>query len=262
MKTISNRKSIVKVNKSVAARSFVLNKEAAKKMQVLNWDECEISLVRDDKGQMFTRIYRPEVKKGGKWRPLPSSVWLCNDKLAKIGWDKMTSQQKREMYTMTPVTQSQALKWLINESVQNEVKADFMKMYEMVISKQPTLPEGEYLFAVKSMAKGVSTDETTKGAPQVKVEMSLYALDDENYEKQIGVGFDNLIRHSKTESNICQFFKAIGALDHAQAVTPNWDTVPGATGRAMFYMETIDGKTVLKVKRYMDPEEVLMRISA
>ncbi|MCX6991831.1 MAG: hypothetical protein NT011_01680 [Kiritimatiellaeota bacterium] len=231
------------------------------KMEHINWDK-ENSLVRDNKGQMFTRIYRPEVKKGGKWRPLPSNVWLCNDKLAKIGWDKMTPQQKREMYIMTPVTQSQALKWLINESVQNEVKADFMKMCEMAISKQPTLPAGEYLFAVKSMVKGVSTDEQTKGAPQVKIEMSLYAPNDTGHKKPVGIGFDDLIRHSSTETNVCQFFKAIGALNHTMAVTPNWDTVPGATGRAMFYPETIDGETVLKVKRYLDPEEVLMRISA
>lgn len=112
----------------------------------------------------------------------------------------------------------------------------------------------KYLFAVKSMAKGVSIDEETKGAPQVKVEMFLYSSNDTGHKKHVGIVFDNLVRHSKTDWKVMQFFMAIGNCGNGQAITPNWDKVPGATGRAMFCPETIEGKTVIKVQRYMAPE--------
>lgn len=129
MKKVSNRKPANKTAKS-AARSFILDYEAAQKMQLINCDQDSYSLVRDDKGQMFTRIYRPEIKKGGKWRPLPESTWSGNVEMEKIGWPTMAAEHKRIMYKMTPVTQLQALKWLIYESVQHEFKADFLKMFQ------------------------------------------------------------------------------------------------------------------------------------
>ncbi len=126
MSKISNRKPANKLAKS-AAHSFMLNKTAAMKMEALSLNEDEFSLVRNDKDQLFIRTYWPEIKKAGKWQPLPFRIWSCPDKLIKMGWDTMTQRQKRVNYKMTPVTRAQAAKWLIDEYIPEEFEADFYK---------------------------------------------------------------------------------------------------------------------------------------
>lgn len=136
-------------------------------------------------------------------------------------------------------------------------------------NRKPTVKEPftslhnvEYLFAVKSMVKGVSTDEETKGAPMARIELLIYALADKGHKKPVEIVFDSLALHSKTDWKVREFFQAIGALLYAKTITPNWQSLPGAKGRAVFCPETCEGKASMKVLRYMDPEEVRMRISA
>jgi len=121
MKIISNRKPTVKV-----VRSFMINREVGDELKEINSD-TDFSLVRDKKGQLFTRIRQPQLKKDGKWINLRFSTW-GSTKMQKIGWDYLPKNQKRESYKVTPVTRAQAIRWLINENIPNEFKADFMKM--------------------------------------------------------------------------------------------------------------------------------------
>lgn len=96
----------------------------------------------------------------------------------------------------------------------------------------------------------------------MELELFIYAPADTEHKKPVGIVFDSLARHSKTDWKVWEFFTAIGSCKYNQAIVPKWDMVSGATGRAVFCPEIIEGKMILKVKRYMDPEEVLMKISA
>lgn len=119
------------------------------------------------------------------------------------------------------------------------------------------LPKGDYRFAVyqKPIVPVNSKGDKTMGAPMAKLELALFAIDDTEYDKQIGIAFDNLIRHKSTEWKVCQFFAAIGERKHGEKIAPKWDMVPGATGIATCYPETYEGKTNMKVERYVVPTE-------
>lgn len=119
-----------------------------------------------------------------------------------------------------------------------------------------TLPQGEYRFAVTKLEKSVSKGEKTKGAPLASLQFSLFAKDDVNYEHQIGIGFDHLVRHTSCDWKVCAFFTAIAERKHGEVITPNWEMVPAATGRAIFVPETYNGKTAMKVDTYLEPEEL------
>ena len=118
------------------------------------------------------------------------------------------------------------------------------------------LPKGEYRFAIpsKPIIRSVSKGGKTEGAQMGKLELLIFALDDVNYEKPLGIGFDNLIRHTSTDWKVCQFFTAIGERKHNEVIVPPWDMVPGASGRAIFYPDKYEGKESMKVDKYLDPE--------
>jgi hypothetical protein len=115
------------------------------------------------------------------------------------------------------------------------------------------LPKGEYLFAVKSMTKGVSKGEKTTGAPQAKLVLQIYAKEDTGFEKPIGIAFDRLTLHSSTWGMVCQFFVAIGERKHGQTIEARWDMVPSAQGRVILEPHNFDGKDSMQVKQYLDP---------
>jgi hypothetical protein len=119
------------------------------------------------------------------------------------------------------------------------------------------LPKGEYRFAVvlKPIVPVRSKGEKTKDAWMADMMFAIFAIDDENYERQIGVGFDHLIRHTSTDWKVMQFFKSIGEREHDEVITPKWDEVPGAQGRAIFFPSEYNGKTSMKVEKYLPPEE-------
>jgi len=119
------------------------------------------------------------------------------------------------------------------------------------------LPRGEYRFAVmlKPIIPVRSNGAKVKGAWMADMMFAIFALDDVECEHQIGVGFDHLIRHSTTEWKVMQFFKSIGEREHDEVITPKWDEVPGAQGRAIFYPDTYNGKTSMKVEKYLPPAE-------
>lgn len=119
------------------------------------------------------------------------------------------------------------------------------------------LPKGEYRFAVKSLTKRVSSGNKTNGAPMASLEFFIFPKEAcEGRESVIGIGFDNLIRHTSTDWKVCAFFTAIGDRKHDEVVVPNWDNVPGAEGRAIFVPETYEGKISMKVEKYLPPIEV------
>ena len=119
------------------------------------------------------------------------------------------------------------------------------------------LKKGIYRFAVngKPLVWGESKGVKTLGAPMAKLELTIYDPEDVEYKTPIGVGFDRIIRHTLTEYWGCQFFVCIGERKHGETITPAWDMVPSATGRAVFFPENFEGKISMKVEAYLDPQE-------
>ena len=118
------------------------------------------------------------------------------------------------------------------------------------------LKNGEYRFVVKSMSKEISKGAKTAGAHQASLVLMMYDKNDENYENRIGTGYDRLTLHDTTWGMVCAFFRATGDRKHGESVVPKWDEVAGASGKAVFYQDTYNGKTSMKVKNYLFPDEV------
>lgn len=119
--------------------------------------------------------------------------------------------------------------------------------------EQKSLPKGEYRFVVKSLhGPYPSKGDKTLGADMGKLELSIFPLDESTgWDNPIGIGYDRLIRHTSTDWKVCQFFTSIGDRKHDEVIVPQWDTVEGAHGRAIFCPETYDDKTTMKVEKYL-----------
>lgn len=122
------------------------------------------------------------------------------------------------------------------------------------------LPEGEYTFKVTKFEKAWF-EGSAKVDPCPKAELELTI----NSPMGTTTIKENLLLSEKTEWKLCEFFRCIGQKVHGKGITMNWDTVLGATGKALIYVNTFmgnKGEPVQnnKVKNYLDPapvEEVL-----
>lgn len=122
------------------------------------------------------------------------------------------------------------------------------------------LPEGEYTFKVTKFEKAWF-EGSAKVDPCPKAELELTI----NSPMGTATIKENLLLSEKVEWKLCEFFRCIGQKVHGKGITMNWDTVLGATGKALIYVNTFmgnKGEPVQnnKVKNYLDPapvEEVL-----
>jgi len=131
-KTVSNQNKAVKHE---TGRTFIASRAAGDKMEELNGNDV-FSLVRDQKGQLFTRIMRYELKrKDGTWRNLPFSIFANPRKMRKLGWCELPQSQTRVRYDITPVTREQAVKWLVKEHIPEEFQADILTALHELKSK-------------------------------------------------------------------------------------------------------------------------------
>jgi len=119
----------------------------------------------------------------------------------------------------------------------------------------PLLPPGKYGFVVKSLTKAVSKGDKTTGAPQAKLVLMVYNINDDTYANRIGTAYDTLTLHDDTWGMVCAFFRAIGERKHGETIVPKWDEVPGATGKAELEQHTFNEKTTMKVRMYLFPAE-------
>lgn len=90
------------------------------------------------------------------------------------------------------------------------------------------LPEGTYNFKVESMERGRFAG-SAKMAPCNSANLKLVLNDPISGAE--GTVFDTLYLSTKAEWRISQFFTAIGQKQKGVPFRPNWNFVPGSTGK-------------------------------
>lgn len=90
------------------------------------------------------------------------------------------------------------------------------------------LPEGVYDFTVELMERG-HFGGSEKMAPCPSANITLILKDP--ISGKGGKVFDTLYLSSKAEWRISQFFISIGQKKKGEPLKPNWNTLPGSTGR-------------------------------
>ena len=93
------------------------------------------------------------------------------------------------------------------------------------------LPDGEYDFVVESMERGrFAGSEKMSACPQAKLTLRV-----KNPETGNDVKINETLNlHKKMEWKLSQFFVCIGQKKRGEPLAPNWNEVPGSTGRARF----------------------------
>lgn len=117
------------------------------------------------------------------------------------------------------------------------------------------LPEGDYVFTVKTFERG-RFPGSTKIPPCNK---AILTLEIDAPEGRTTIKTD-LILFSSLEWKISSFFRSIGQKKRGEKLTMNWAKVPGSTGRAHITIRAYtdkDGKArrTNDVDRFLDPEE-------
>lgn len=135
---------------------------------------------------------------------------------------------------------TEALDW--NSSIENE-------------SEFELLPEGEYEFTVISMDRGrYAGSEKMSACPQANLTIEVR---DPKSNIQ-GKVFDTLYLHKKAEWKLSQFFIAIGQKKKGEPLQPNWNMVPGSTGKLELtineYERNGEKKKNNRVARYVPRE--------
>ena len=135
---------------------------------------------------------------------------------------------------------TEALDW--NSSIENE-------------SEFELLPEGVYEFTVISMDRGrYAGSEKMSACPQANLTIEVR---DPKSNIQ-GKVFDTLYLHKKAEWRLSQFFIAIGQKKKGEPLQPNWNMVPGSTGKLELtineYERNGEKKKNNRVARYVPRE--------
>lgn len=93
------------------------------------------------------------------------------------------------------------------------------------------LPAGEYNFKVDKMNRGQYNPSPNSKirdvSPKAELEITIFNPDTGESTSVT----ENLILHSATEWKLSEFFIAIGQKNPGEPFNPNWQFVPGATGR-------------------------------
>ena len=118
------------------------------------------------------------------------------------------------------------------------------------------LPEGEYDFVVESMERGrFAGSEKMSACPTAN--LTLRVTDPATGEG--GKIFDTLYLHTKAEWRLSQFFTGIGQKAKGEPLCPNWNEVPGATGKLELtineYAKNGETRKNNKVGRYLPKEK-------
>lgn len=117
------------------------------------------------------------------------------------------------------------------------------------------LPAGEYEFTVASMERRRFAGSARMAACNM-ANIDLLVKDADGNERHV---FDTLYLNSKAEWKLSQFFIGIGQKKKGEALKPNWNTVPGSTGKLELYIDEYkdrDGKPRKnnKVSKYLPYE--------
>ena len=118
------------------------------------------------------------------------------------------------------------------------------------------LPAGTYNFTVASMQRG-RFPGSEKMAACHKAELDLIVKDENGNERHV---FEDLLLNSKLEWKLSQFFTCIGQKKSGEPLKPNWNSVPGSSGKAELYINEYTSKAGKagknnKVDKWLPPEQ-------
>lgn len=141
----------------------------------------------------------------------------------------------------------------MNEEIGREIGWD--DQIENEGQEYDPLPEGIYEFTVASMDRGRFAGSAKMAACNM-ANIDLLIKDADGNDRHM---FDSLYLNSKAEWKLSQFFLCIGQKKKGEPLKPNWNTVPGSTGKLELYIDEYkdkEGKTRKnnKVSKYLPYE--------
>lgn len=118
------------------------------------------------------------------------------------------------------------------------------------------LPAGVYDFTVHSMDRARFAGSEKMAACNM-ANIDLLIKDVNGNERHV---FDSLYLNTKAEWRLSQFFAAIGQKKKGEPLKPNWNAVPGSTGRVELSVNEYTAKTGEKrknnrVSKFLEPEQ-------
>ena len=120
------------------------------------------------------------------------------------------------------------------------------------------LPEGDYTFTVRSYER-----ERFPGGPKIPACNKAVVLLDVDSDQGLAMCKLDLILHRALEWKLAAFFRCIGLKKHGEKLSMQWDSIPGARGRAHFKPKTFTGRNgnemqSNEVDRFYDYDEKIM----
>lgn len=112
------------------------------------------------------------------------------------------------------------------------------------------LEAGEYVFKVEKLERARFAGSTNMSACPQAI-LTLIIITPKGPVKLT----HSLFLHSKTEWALSSFFTSIGQKKKGEVLKPNWNTVPGSTGRCKIIKEEYKGELYNKIKRFLPPKE-------
>lgn len=100
------------------------------------------------------------------------------------------------------------------------------------------LPDGVYEFTVASMERGRFAGSAKMTACNM-ANLDLIVKDADGNDRYV---YDTLYLNSKAEWKLSQFFLGIGQKKKGESLKPNWNTVPGSTGKLELYIDEYKDK--------------------
>ncbi len=140
--------------------------------------------------------------------------------------------------------QGKALDW--NDEIQNDGE-DFT-----------IIPEGDYDFQITKFERA-RFNGSDNMAPCNKAILSIDIFNEDG--KTISTIKHNLFLSSKSEWQICQFFRSIGARQHGEKIKMDWNTVTGKNGKCKVIHKKEKSKNdatkeiiFVNIAKFYDPE--------
>lgn len=117
------------------------------------------------------------------------------------------------------------------------------------------LPEGEYSFTVESMERArFNGSEKMSACPVANLVLNVY--DEQGNSAKV---YESLFLHRKAEWKLSQFFISIGQKKKGEPLNPNWNMVPGSTGKLELtvneYSKNGETRKNNRVARYLPKEQ-------
>ena len=121
------------------------------------------------------------------------------------------------------------------------------------------VPAGTYDFRIDAMERGRYTPSETSTMSACNMATLHVVVKNPETGNDVTI-LDPLYLNTKAEWRLSEFFRSIGQKKHGEPLRPNWNAVPGSTGKCEIEVNTYKSKktgndvTNNKIKKYLDYE--------